>query len=113
LDRPQGVNDYGFRCSGRLRYCSPNTIAAEWLLFVGDDDVELRHRLRLIAGSVEWADRAFAGFRRTRFWRQVSCWMVAPPWLVYGELMNADDPSANKAALELRREFLSHCPAQV
>ena len=57
---------------------------------------------------MEWADRAFAGFRRTRFWRQVSCWMVALPWLVYGELMNADDPSANKAALELRREFLSH-----
>jgi hypothetical protein len=43
------------------------------------------------------------------FWRQVSCWTVAPPWLVYSELMNADDPRVHEAALELelRREFLS------
>jgi len=41
------------------------------------------------------------------FWRQVSSWMVAPPWLVYSELMNADDPRAHEAALELRREFLT------
>jgi hypothetical protein len=42
------------------------------------------------------------------FWRQVSCWMVAPPGLVYSKLMDADDPNANEAALELRRKFLSH-----
>jgi hypothetical protein len=51
------------------------------------------------------------------FWRQVSCWLVAPPWLVYSELMNGDDPSAHEAALELRREFLMpltiFIPAQV
>jgi len=38
---------------------------------------------------------------------QVSSWMVAAPWLVYSELMNADDPRAHEAALELRREFLT------
>ena len=42
------------------RYCSPNTIAAERLLFVGGDDAELRHRLRLIAGS-EWSRSRFCG----------------------------------------------------
>jgi hypothetical protein len=34
--------------------------------------------------------------------------MGALPWPVRGELMTADDPTANEAALELRREFLSH-----
>jgi hypothetical protein len=38
-------------------------------------------------------------FGKLVFRRQVSCWIVAPPWLVYSELMNADDPSANEARL--------------
>jgi hypothetical protein len=46
-------------------------------------------------------------FGKLVFRRQVSCWIVAPPWLVCSELMNADDLSANEAALELRQEFLS------
>jgi hypothetical protein len=32
--------------------------------------------------------------------------MVAPPWLIYAELLNASDPRAREAAEELRQEFL-------
>ena len=32
--------------------------------------------------------------------------MVAPPWLVYAELLNGSDLRAREAAEELRQEFL-------
>jgi hypothetical protein len=40
------------------------------------------------------------------YWREFDGKMVAPPWLVYAELLNANDPRAREAAEELRREFL-------
>jgi hypothetical protein len=33
--------------------------------------------------------------------------MLAPPWLVYAELLSGNDPRAHEAARELRREFLA------
>lgn len=33
--------------------------------------------------------------------------MVAPPWLIYAELLNSKDPRAHEAAQEFRREFLA------
>jgi hypothetical protein len=79
---------------------------AELPLFVSDDGAELRQRLRLLpdrSGPIT----LLRAFGELLFWRQASSWMVAPPWLVYSELMNADDPRAHEAALELRREFLT------
>jgi hypothetical protein len=40
------------------------------------------------------------------YWREFEGKMVAPPWLVYAELLNASDPRAREAAEELRQEFL-------
>jgi hypothetical protein len=40
------------------------------------------------------------------YWREFDGKMVAPPWLVYAELLTGSDPRAREAAEELRREFL-------
>ena len=40
------------------------------------------------------------------YWREFAGKMVAPPWLVYAELLNAGDPRAREAAEEFRQEFL-------
>lgn len=41
------------------------------------------------------------------FWEERAHHMLAPPWLVYAELLCSNDPRAHEAARELRREFLS------
>jgi len=45
-------------------------------------------------------------FGKVVYWRQFDGRMVAPPWLVYAELLVSGDPRAREAAEELRREFL-------
>ncbi|MEO8598144.1 MAG: type IV toxin-antitoxin system AbiEi family antitoxin [Candidatus Solibacter sp.] len=40
------------------------------------------------------------------YWREFDGAMVAPPWLMYAELLVSSDPRAREAAEELRREFL-------
>ena len=40
------------------------------------------------------------------YWREFDGRMVAPPWLVYAELLVSKDPRAVEAAEEFRREFL-------
>ena len=45
-------------------------------------------------------------FGETVFWRKTRGHTIAPPWLVYAELMSGADPRAHEAAQELRRQFL-------
>jgi hypothetical protein len=40
------------------------------------------------------------------YWQEFDGKMVAPPWLVYAELLASEDPRAREAAEELRRGFL-------
>ncbi len=40
------------------------------------------------------------------YWKEFDGRMVAPPWLVYAELLASSDPRAHEAAEELRRGFL-------
>ena len=40
------------------------------------------------------------------YWREFEGKMVAPPWLVYAELLNGSDPRAREAAEAFRLEFL-------
>ena len=40
------------------------------------------------------------------YWKEFDGRMVAPPWLVYAELLASGDPRAREAAEELRRGFL-------
>ena len=41
------------------------------------------------------------------FWKEQKSHHLAPPWLIYAELLTSSDPRAHEAAQELRREFLS------
>jgi hypothetical protein len=40
------------------------------------------------------------------YWREFDGKMVAPPWMVYAELLTGSDPRSREAAEEFRREFL-------
>lgn len=68
-------------------------------------DVEHRRSLRLLpdrTGPVV----LLKPFGNLVYWREFDGKMVAPPWLVYAELLTGSDPRAREAAEELRREFL-------
>ncbi|HXB70825.1 MAG TPA: type IV toxin-antitoxin system AbiEi family antitoxin [Candidatus Acidoferrales bacterium] len=45
-------------------------------------------------------------FGQLVYGREVDGKMVAPPWLIYAELLTSGDPRAREAAEELRREYL-------
>ena len=46
-------------------------------------------------------------FGETVFWEEHGQHAIAPPWLIYVELLRSSDPRAHEAAAELRREFLA------
>lgn len=48
----------------------------------------------------------FKPFGNLVYWREFEGKMVAPPWLVYAELLTGSDPRAREAAEEFRREHL-------
>jgi hypothetical protein len=48
-----------------------------------------------------------SAFGELVFWKEREHHMVAPPWLIYAELLNSKDPRAHEAAGEFRRKFLA------
>lgn len=46
-------------------------------------------------------------FGEVVFWEQHEGHILAPPWLVYAELLTTDDPRAQEAAQEFRKQFLT------
>jgi hypothetical protein len=48
----------------------------------------------------------FKPFGNLVYWREFEGKMVAPPWLVYAELLTGYDPRAREAAEEFRQEYL-------
>jgi hypothetical protein len=48
----------------------------------------------------------FKPFGNFVYWREFEGKMVAPPWLVYAELLTGSDPRAREAAEEFRQEYL-------
>ena len=46
-------------------------------------------------------------FGEVVFGEEVSSIRLARRWLIYAELLNAEDPRAHEAAVEFRREFLA------
>jgi len=48
----------------------------------------------------------FKPFGNLVYWREFEGKMVAPPWLVYAELLTGNDPRAREAAEEFRQEYL-------
>ncbi len=68
-------------------------------------DAESQRGLRLLpdrAGPVV----LLKPFGNLVYWREFDGKMVAPPWLVYAELLTGSDPRAREAAEEFRQEFL-------
>jgi hypothetical protein len=74
-------------------------------LFLAHPDTAILRHLRLLPdrnGPVI----LLRPFGELVYWRDFDGRMVAPPWLVYAELLVSSDPRAREAAEELRREFL-------
>lgn len=68
-------------------------------------DAKWQRSLRLLpdrTGPV----RLFKPFGNLVYWREFEGKMVAPPWLVYAELLTGSDPRAREAAEEFRQEYL-------
>jgi len=61
--------------------------------------------LRLIP-DLEGPVTLLRAFGETVFWESREGHMLAPPWLVYAELLCSEDPRAKDAAQEFRREFI-------
>jgi len=80
--------------------------APELPLFLATPDPATLRHLRLLpdrTGPV----LLLRAFGELVYWREISGRMVAPPWLIYSELLQSPDPRAREAAAYLLREFLS------
>ena len=74
-------------------------------MFVSQWDRSIQQRLRLLPDR-DGPVIALRAFGDVVYWREEGGHTVAPPWLVYAELLASDDPRAHEAADEFRREFL-------
>jgi hypothetical protein len=81
-------------------YSSPDV---PLFLDLGGSDVQRTLRLLPDRGGPVVLLRPFGAMV---YWKEFEGRMVAPPWLVYAELLTSDDPRAREAAEELRRGFL-------
>jgi len=73
-------------------------------VFATDTSPETRHLLRLLPDR-EGAITLLRAFGELVFWRAIDSLTVAPPWLIYAELMQSHDPRAHEAAEEFRGTF--------
>ena len=74
-------------------------------LFVTPPTRAISQQLRLLPDR-EGPITLLRGFGELVFWEKRKRHMIAPPWLIYAELLSSDDPRAFEAAEELRRGFL-------
>jgi len=75
-------------------------------LFLTSADRSTLQELRLLPDR-EGPVHLLRAFGELVFWRKHQGYMLAPPWLVYTELLSTSDPRAHEAAEELRQEFLA------
>lgn len=75
-------------------------------LFVDPPTRETAHELRLLPDS-NGPVCLLRAFGELVFWQAREDHMLAPPWLIYAELLTSSDPRAHDAANELYREFLT------
>lgn len=100
---------------GHLRYALSGAPAAELLqhyyhaaeipVFIAGWAPDIPRQLRLLPDR-EGPVHVLRPFGEVVFWREEQGRMLAPPWLIYAELLNAEDPRAHEAAEEFRRVFL-------
>ena len=99
-----------------LRYALSGGLAADFLqhfyhgtevpLFLTPWARNVAQQLRLLPDR-DGPVTILNAFGEVVFWEERAHHMLAPPWLVYAELLCSNDPRAHEAARELRREFLS------
>ncbi len=75
-------------------------------IFVDSFPDPLRRRLRILPDK-SGPLILLRSFGTIPFWRETVPFPLAPPWLIYSELMYASDPRAHEAAEEIKREFLA------
>jgi len=73
-------------------------------IFVDSFPDQLRRRLRILPDK-SGPLILLRSFGIVPFWRETELFPLAPPWLIYSELMYSSDPRAHEAAEELKREF--------
>jgi len=78
---------------------------AETTLFLSETARDIQQRLRVLPDR-NGPITLLRAFGEVVFWRKVSAVTVAPPWLIYAELMTSADLRAHEAASELRQELL-------
>jgi hypothetical protein len=98
-----------------LQYALTGGVAADLLqhfyrspeisLFIGPWSSSVPERLRLLTDR-EGPVIALRAFGDVVFWRETDGHMIAPPWLIYAELLSSSDPRAHEAAEQLRQTFL-------
>jgi hypothetical protein len=99
-----------------LRYALSGGPAADFLqhfyhgtevpLFLTPWAPEVARQLRLLPDR-DGPVTILRAFGEVVFWEERERHMLAPPWLVYAELLSSDDSRAHEAAGQLRREFLA------
>ena len=98
-----------------IRYALTGGVAADALqhfyrgpevpVFIDPWNRSIPERLRLLPDR-EGPVIALRAFGDVAFWRDTGDHSIAPPWLIYAELLSSGDPRAHEAAAELREAFL-------
>jgi hypothetical protein len=78
----------------------------EVTLFLEPSTRAIAQQLRLLPDR-EGPITILSAFGDLVFWEERKHHMLAPPWLIYAELLSGKDPRAHEAAQEFRREFLT------
>ena len=78
----------------------------EVTLFLKPSTRAIAHQLRLLPDR-EGPITILSAFGDLVFWEEREGHMLAPPWLIYAELLNSKDPRALEAADEFRAKFLA------
>jgi hypothetical protein len=79
--------------------------ALDFPVFLDVERSRIQRALRLLPDQVGPVI-ALKPFGELVYWREFDGRMVAPPWLIYAELLVSDDARAREAAEELRNQFL-------
>ena len=73
-------------------------------LFIEPSSRQVAQDLRLLPDT-EGPVTLLRAFGEVVFWQERDNHMLAPPWLIYAELLNSNDPRAHEAARELQHEL--------
>jgi len=80
--------------------------APEVSMFIEPAHRRMAQELRLLPDR-EGPVTLLRAFGEVVFWEEHEGYILAPPWLIYAELLASDDSRAHEAAREFRRQLLA------